>query len=187
MSEQEPSFGDLAWANKINASKKYDNSSLLVFSPHPTKTINPLFKSYHWYRIGKGQSSYFQFFPQVDAWLAQAKEEGWRPVVCAPNRCIAYALSRLHRLSDPDNANVPFHEILNGFPELRQNLPRNFRYELVLYCGWVIDDEFCSGIVRRCTNEQGKFELELLSKEDEGTLKELRDLADFEPDFAVKV
>lgn len=176
-------FGDLARATKINASKKYDNTSLLVISPVPTKDINPLLKSYHWFKCEKGHNSYFQLMAEVDAWLARAEEEDWRAVVCAPYRCIAYALSRLRVITDPKKADLPMHEILSKFPDLRQDLPRAFRYELVLFRGWMCDDPFCKNIVEECSSEYGKFNLNLISTQGPATLRELRLRADFEPDF----
>jgi len=183
MSDLVISFGDLAWAAKINTSKKYDNTTLLVISPVPTKDINPLFVSYHWFKCQRKQQSYFQMFSEVDMWLSRAEEENWRAVICAPERSVAYALSRLRHITDPSKKELPMHEILSKFPDLRQDLPRSFRYELVLYRGWINNDEFCKEIVDNCSDDYGKFDLNKVSTQGPAALKKLRELADFEPDI----
>lgn len=166
-------FGNLVLAKKINGSKEADNTSLVVIAKNPTTNVNPTLSCYHWYAASDPATmSYFGIFMQIEYNLIHASEEGWQCAICAPTKAVAYALSHLKEIGDPESGRG-LAAILADQPKLAAKLPRNFRLELMLYHGWARKDEFCSDIVNQCMDDKGKFQLDKLLEMSYSTVSEL--------------
>jgi hypothetical protein len=166
-------FGNLKLARKVNSNKEVSNTILIVIAKNPTTNINGALSSYHWYAAQDPTSmSYFGIFSQIEYNLIHAAEEGWTPVVCAPTKAIAFALSHLREIGDPDGERS-LAAILADQPKLAPKLPRNFRLELTLFHGWARKDQYCADIANQCWDERNKFRLDRLLGLSFSTVSEL--------------
>jgi len=145
-----PAFGNLKFAKVVNSSKR-ENNTLIVIASTPTRDVNPKLKAYHWHAEPE---SYFDLFDAIEAELDYAEQRGYSAVICASDKAIAFALSRLQQISN-ENDTRSLSEILGDHPELAAALPRNFCLELAIFWGWKRDIPYYLDIIKCCWKSNG--------------------------------
>lgn len=172
-------FGGLSLARKVNLSDNVENVVLIVLAPTPTESVNLKLRSYHWIKYNNDDSSLYSVFPVVSSLIDFAQDNKCRAIICAQDKAIAFALSKLALISQ-SNYNQPLSSILAGHPKLTECLPREFRIELSIYYGWIRDDAYYTEIHDKCYDaEAGCYSRSLLTKLSYATLHELETKASF--------
>jgi len=178
--QRKVTYGDLTFAKRINSFSSYVRPTyLIVASPKPTKKLNANLVGYHWIRCSELNHSFFNEFGTIQSILEQCEQENWNVVICAPSRAIAYALSRILDITDPNNQDKTLREILSTVPKQFGELKRDFYLELALYQGWTDDDEECTKIVDDCTDKRGLFVFDRFLRLDFTRLGEIEYILDW--------